>query len=82
MRGARKSIERFDSMAKTQPADAARRIIKGIEKNEPRILIGRDAQLMDLLQRFRPATLLEHPGAADREDGDPGGDRFVRLQAA
>ena len=50
------SIERFDSMAKTQPADAARRIIKGIEKNEPRILIGRDAQLMDLLQRFRPAT--------------------------
>ena len=49
-------IERFDSMAKTQPADAARRIIKGIEKNEPRILIGRDAQLMDLLQRFRPAT--------------------------
>ena len=56
MRGARKSIERFDSMAKTQPADAARRIIKGIEKNEPRILIGRDAQLMDLLQRFRPAS--------------------------
>ena len=36
--------------------DAARRIIKGIEKNEPRILIGRDAQIMDLLQRFRPAS--------------------------
>jgi hypothetical protein len=32
------------------------RIIAGIEKNEPRILIGSDARFMDLLQRFRPAT--------------------------
>jgi len=31
-------------------------IIKGIEKNQPRILIGNDARFMDLLQRFRPAT--------------------------
>src|SRR5436309_3333923 len=28
----------------------------GIENNEPRILIGKDARLMDLLQRFLPAT--------------------------
>jgi hypothetical protein len=32
------------------------RIIKGIEKNQPRILIGNDARMMDLVQRFRPAT--------------------------
>ena len=32
------------------------RIITGIEKNQPRILIGNDARMMDLLQRFRPAT--------------------------
>ncbi len=50
------SIERFDSIAQTSPRDAALRIIKGIEKNEPRILIGSDARFMDLLQRFRPAT--------------------------
>jgi len=50
------AIERFDRVAKTTPAAAARRIITGIEKNEPRILIGSDARLMDLLQRFRPAT--------------------------
>jgi hypothetical protein len=43
-------------MAKTTPATAALRIIEGIEKNAPRILIGNDARLMDLLQRFRPAT--------------------------
>ena len=50
------SIERFEVVAKTTPAAAALRIIQGIEKNQPRILIGNDARFMDLLQRFRPAT--------------------------
>jgi short-subunit dehydrogenase len=50
------SIERFENAAKTTPKAAALRIINGIEKNEPRILIGNDARFMDLLQRFRPAT--------------------------
>src|SRR5436190_2329548 len=50
------SIERFDTVAKTTPAAAALRIVNGIEKNQPRILIGNDARFMDLLQRFRPAT--------------------------
>ena len=50
------TIERFDAIAKTTPRDAALRIIHGIEKNQPRILIGGDARFMDLLQRFRPAT--------------------------
>jgi short-subunit dehydrogenase len=50
------SIEHFDKVARTTPAAAALRIIKGIEKNAPRILIGNDARFMDLLQRFRPAT--------------------------
>jgi short-subunit dehydrogenase len=50
------AIERFDTVAKTTPTAAALRIIKGIENNEPRILIGNDARWMDLLQRFRPAS--------------------------
>jgi short-subunit dehydrogenase len=50
------SIERFDTLAKTTPQAAAQRIILGIEKNQPRILIGGDARFMDLLQRLRPAT--------------------------
>jgi short-subunit dehydrogenase len=50
------SIERFDRIAKTTPKDAASRIIKGIEKNQPRILIGNDARMMDILQRLRPGT--------------------------
>ena len=56
MPAAPQSIERFDAVAKTTPAAAALRIIVGIEKNQPRILIGNDARFMDLLQRFRPAT--------------------------
>src|ERR1700728_1336133 len=50
------SIERFEAVARTTPAAAALRIIAGIEKNQPRILIGNDARFMDLLQRLRPAT--------------------------
>jgi short-subunit dehydrogenase len=50
------SLERFDNAARTTPAAAALRIITGIEKNQPRILIGTDAHFMDLLQRLRPGT--------------------------
>jgi short-subunit dehydrogenase len=50
------SIERFDNAARTTPTEAALRIIRGIENNEPRILIGFDAQFTDLLQRLRPGT--------------------------
>jgi short-subunit dehydrogenase len=50
------SIERFAALAKTTPQAAALRIVKGIEKNQPRILIGNDARVMDLLQRLRPSS--------------------------
>ena len=50
------SIERFEAGAKTTPAAAALRIVTGIEKNQPRILIGNDARFMDLLQRLRPGS--------------------------
>jgi short-subunit dehydrogenase len=47
--------ERFERLARTTPADAAQRIIRGIEQNEPRILIGSDARYLDIIQRLRPA---------------------------
>jgi hypothetical protein len=50
------AIDRFDKVATKSPAAAAMRIIQGIERNEPRILIGSDARFMDLLQRFRPTA--------------------------
>jgi short-subunit dehydrogenase len=48
--------DRFDRLARTTPLEAARRIIRGIERNEPRILIGRDARYLDIIQRLKPAT--------------------------
>jgi short-subunit dehydrogenase len=71
------SIERFEAVAKTTPAAAALRIIQGIEKNQPRILIGNDARFMDLLQRLRPGTYWKVLGrmfarAAKAEKSDPG----------
>jgi short-subunit dehydrogenase len=67
------SIDRFDAMARTTPPIAAQRIILGIEKNQPRILIGNDAWFMDILQRFRPATywavLAKRIGRAAEEKG-------------
>lgn len=50
------AIARFESAGMATPRDAALRIIRGIEKNAPRILIGADARMMDMLQRLRPAT--------------------------
>jgi hypothetical protein len=40
----------------TMPDAAAARILEGVERREPRILIGRDARQIDLLQRLRPGT--------------------------
>ena len=50
------SIDRFEAVARTTPQAATLRIIRGIEKNQPRILIGNDARMMDILQRLRPGT--------------------------
>ena len=49
-------IERFETVARTTSAAAAIRILKGIEKNQPRILIGNDARGADFLQRLRPSS--------------------------
>ena len=48
--------DRFERLARTTPTAAAQRIIRGIERNEPRILIGSDAKYLDIIQRLKPAT--------------------------
>ncbi len=47
---------RFEQLARTTPAAAAERIVRGIERGEPRILIGADARLLDIIQRLKPST--------------------------
>lgn len=46
----------FDKLARTTPDKAAQTIIKGIKKNNPRILIGIDAHIVDWLVRLLPAS--------------------------
>jgi short-subunit dehydrogenase len=50
------SVSRLAQLAKTSPEDAAARILRGVERREPRILIGLDARQIDITQRLRPAT--------------------------
>src|SRR6266849_1957152 len=47
---------RFDRLTPNSAEEAAARILQGVERREPRILIGRDARQIDVLQRLRPAT--------------------------
>lgn len=49
-------IARFDRLARTSPEAAAARILRGVERREPRILVGIDAHQVDILQRLRPAS--------------------------
>ena len=46
----------FDAAAPTTPEKAARVILRGVEKNRRRILIGLDARIADWVARHFPAT--------------------------
>jgi NAD(P)-dependent dehydrogenase (short-subunit alcohol dehydrogenase family) len=50
------NIARFERLARTPPERAGARILRGVERREPRILIGMDAYQIDVLQRLRPAS--------------------------
>jgi len=45
----------FERLATISPQHAADCIVRGMLRGKPRILIGRDARQMDLIQRFLPA---------------------------
>jgi short-subunit dehydrogenase len=51
---AKRALELFTHLAITSPEQAAARIVTGILRREKRILIGRDARLLDALQRLLP----------------------------
>jgi NAD(P)-dependent dehydrogenase (short-subunit alcohol dehydrogenase family) len=48
------TVRLFDKMARTTPEACAATILKGIDKGNRRVLIGRDAVMMDRLQRASP----------------------------
>jgi short-subunit dehydrogenase len=54
--GHQEKAAQFEKLLRTSPEAAAARILRGVERREPRILIGADAYQVDILQRLRPAT--------------------------
>ena len=53
---ARAATTEFNKMLKTLPADAAEQIVQAVIKRSGRLLIGRDARMIDRIQRLFPAT--------------------------
>ena len=54
--GIEEKISKFEHLFRTSPEEAAACILRGVERNKPRILIGSDAYKIDIVQRLRPAT--------------------------
>jgi NAD(P)-dependent dehydrogenase (short-subunit alcohol dehydrogenase family) len=50
------SLSRFDHIARTDPDVAVAKILRGVEKRAPRVLIGADAYFADIWQRLKPAS--------------------------
>jgi short-subunit dehydrogenase len=46
----------FDKLARTTPESAAQQILKAVEKDKARLLIGLDAKFLDLVQRLMPVS--------------------------
>ncbi len=49
----------FEAALVLAPEEAARRILRAVLRDQPRLLIGRDAALIDVIQRFFPARYME-----------------------
>jgi NAD(P)-dependent dehydrogenase (short-subunit alcohol dehydrogenase family) len=47
---------RFEQLAQTSPEKAAETIVRGVERGSPRVLIGPDARLVDIIQRLFPVS--------------------------
>jgi short-subunit dehydrogenase len=50
------SLARFEKIARTDASSAAAKILRGVEQNKTRVLIGVDAYFVDFWQRLKPAS--------------------------
>ena len=49
-------VDEFDRVARTSPEECARQIVAGVVRNAPRVLVGHDARIIDLIQRLAPTA--------------------------
>ena len=50
------AVEQFAKAARTSPESAARQILRAVEKNKRRAMVGLDARVVDVLTRLAPNT--------------------------
>ncbi|WP_027482330.1 SDR family NAD(P)-dependent oxidoreductase [Deinococcus pimensis] len=55
-RDAEAEREVMNRLLRLPPADAARVILRGVERRSPRVIVGNDARALDLLARILPGT--------------------------
>jgi len=71
VRNARKAlpeeVERFDRAARTSPDEAARVILRAMQRRKRRVFIGFDAKLMQLMKRLLPMTSVALVGRIGRK---------------
>ncbi len=60
--GAMDDGDAFEKAARTTPEQAAATIVAGMEKGSPRVLIGPDAKMIDLLTRLFPVSYFRRIG--------------------
>ena len=63
--------DRFDQLLTLAPADAAETILRAVHRRRPRVLVGRDAVIMDKLARLLPVGNGRLLSAATRIVGPP-----------
>jgi len=63
---ARAGMQDFNKLLRTPPETAAEAIVKAILRRQPRLLIGSDARMADLIQRIFPQTYWRHIGRQTR----------------
>jgi NAD(P)-dependent dehydrogenase (short-subunit alcohol dehydrogenase family) len=63
------AVAQFEKLFRTTADDAARTIIKGVQGNQRRVLIGTDAQLIDKMQRSMPTLYQRLVVAAQKRLG-------------
>ncbi len=68
-------VEKFEKYARVSPDEAAAKIIKGIKKNKCRVLIGKDARLIDAVQRLMPVGFVCFLAWSSRAMGRSAGKR-------
>ncbi|HVM74907.1 MAG TPA: SDR family NAD(P)-dependent oxidoreductase, partial [Candidatus Saccharimonadales bacterium] len=67
------SLSRYEKVVRTDAPTAAAKILRAVELNKPRVLIGPDAYFVDVWQRLKPSSYWNLLARQFEDPGNPGG---------